>query len=366
MINDDEERKKREEEARRIISSFSNNSSNINTVNYANSQGSNIITNNDDEKLYVQRIQEANDIINSINPREDVKLPEPTEEELAESERNRQFFMDLMDNGINSDNAINTDNTGNNRYINSIENNINDNASRQDMFNVIARGEKPESAKTDEEKQQEALQKLAQEEYASKTNSDKNWFSQLGKVGENALLGGVTGLLQATKVATDLEYQNKTQEATLLAANNPNIPEAVTEEYKNQNFNTPLESKIKQQKDNERFSLIRFTPEYQQAKENMEKSIPQNVKTNIDDDIKQYTNQYGEIELNPLQLQLEKAINENNQKINNNVNEIDNFALKKIAEVIPSAANSLTGAGLSAINPMLRTGIFYYICYGKL
>ena len=75
MINDEEERKKREEEARRIISSFSNNSSNINTINYANSQGSNIITNNDDEKLYVQRIQEANDIINSINPREDIKLP---------------------------------------------------------------------------------------------------------------------------------------------------------------------------------------------------------------------------------------------------------------------------------------------------
>lgn len=363
MFEDEEERKKREEEARQIISSFNNSSSNINTVNYANLQGGNIILNNDDEKFYVQRIQEANDIINSINPREDVKLPEPTEEELAESERNGQFFMDLMDNGINSDNNINTNNT---RQVDSIENNQNDNASRQDRFNVIARSGKPESAKTEEEKQQETLQRLAQEEYASKTNSDKNWFSQFGKVGENALLGGINGLLQATKVVTDLDYQNKTQEATLLAANNPNIPEAVRKEYQNQNYNTPLERKIKQQKDNEKFSLIRFTPEYQQANQNIEKTVPQEIKTNVNDSVKQYTNQYGEIELNPLQLQLEKTINENNQKINNNVNEIDNFALKKIAEVVPSAANSLTGAGLSAINPMLRTSIFYYICYGKL
>lgn len=355
MFEDEEERKKREEEARQIISSFNNSSSNINTVNYANLQGGNIILNNDDEKLYVQRIQEANDIINSINPREDVKLPEPTEEELAESERNGQFFMDLMDNGINSDNNINTNNT---RQVDSIENNQNDNASRQDRFNVIARSGKPEAAKTEEEKQQETLQRLAQEEYASKTNSDKNWFSQFGKVGENALLGGINGLLQATKVVTDLDYQNKTQEATLLAANNPNIPETVKMEYINQNYNTPLERNVKQQMDNERFSLIRFTPEYQQANQNMENAIPQELKTNVNDSVKQYTNQYGEIELNPLQLQLEKAINENNQKINNNVNEIDNFALKKIAEVIPSATNSLVGAALYQVNPFLSIAYF--------
>lgn len=68
MLNE-EERKRREEEAKSIISSMTKNVDFINTTNYNNY---NIKTNNIDEQQYMNKIQEANDIINSINPQENI------------------------------------------------------------------------------------------------------------------------------------------------------------------------------------------------------------------------------------------------------------------------------------------------------
>ena len=352
MFEDDEKKKKREEEAKQIISSFSNNSSNINAINYANLQNTKIKTSNDTENLYLQRVQEANNIINSINPREDVNLPKRTEERNRQLEANGKELLDLIDRNQNKENSTITINNANN----DIETEQNEffNKNSKERWNVIARGNKLSSLKTEEEIQQENAQK----EFASRADSDKNILSQLGKFFENFWLGGVNGLMQATKVATDVEYENKNQESTLLAGNNSNIPEVVTQEYKSQNNNSILDDKIKQQKVNENFSLIRFTPEYQQINNTNSNIISEETKRRIDNDIKGYTNQYGEIELNPLQLKLEKSLNENNQKIENNVNEISNPAIKKLAEIAPSTSNSLVGAGLSTVNPML--GLSYF------
>ena len=349
MILDDEEKKKREEEARQIISSFSNNTSNINTVNYANSQNIEITGQNEADKKYILKIQEANDIINSINPREDVSLPELTEEERKQSIQNTQDFMDLIDGQNLSQQSI-----SNNSNVSDIQNNNTSDNNRRESWNVIARGNKLSSLKNDEEIQQENAQK----EFTLRKDTDKNILSQLGKFVENAWLGGVNGVMQAVKTVTDVEYENKGQENELLAGNNPNISESVTQEYKTQNDNSILNNKIKKDKSNNQFSLIRFTPEYQKMNSTNNNLLSAETKNRIDNDIKNYTNKYNEIELNPLQLQLENSIDENNQKISNNTNEISNPIIKKMSEIAPSTANSLVGAGLSAVNPML--GLSYF------
>lgn len=101
----EEEKKKREEEAKNIISGLSGFTDSINTINYNNY---NVVTNNDYEKEYVNRVKEANDIINSINPREDVPAPSLTDEEKKQSRENIQPILDLMDNNDTSSSSKNT------------------------------------------------------------------------------------------------------------------------------------------------------------------------------------------------------------------------------------------------------------------
>lgn len=101
----EEEKKKREEEAKNIISGMSGFTDSINTINYNNY---NVVTNNDYEKEYVNKVKEANDIINSINPREDVPAPSLTDEEKKQSRENIQPILDLMDNNDTSNSSKNT------------------------------------------------------------------------------------------------------------------------------------------------------------------------------------------------------------------------------------------------------------------
>ena len=97
MFEDEEERKKREEEARAIISGSSIGDS-INSINYANLKGVNIETQNDQEQKFVNKINEANDIINSVNPRQNVVTPSiESEEDRIKSQQNAQKIIDLID-----------------------------------------------------------------------------------------------------------------------------------------------------------------------------------------------------------------------------------------------------------------------------
>ena len=96
MIIDEEERKKRLERARQISNSIN---ARKNTVN-----NSNMYTNQE----YINRFNRAREISNSINPRKNNTIRTVSQEELAKSEENGKFFMDLIDKNVNSDDSEKT------------------------------------------------------------------------------------------------------------------------------------------------------------------------------------------------------------------------------------------------------------------
>lgn len=97
----EEERKKREEEAKNIISSMAKNVDSINTVNYNNY---NIEASNDDDQQYINKIKEANNIINSINERNNIPAPSINEEDAMQSQENARKFLNLIDDEKNTTN----------------------------------------------------------------------------------------------------------------------------------------------------------------------------------------------------------------------------------------------------------------------
>lgn len=109
MFNDEEERKKREEEAKSIINSI-NIGDAIDTVNYANATNTKINVRNEQEQSLIDRINEANSIINSINPRENIPAPqEPSEEDRIKSIQNAQNLIDLMDRNTKETSMVGND-----------------------------------------------------------------------------------------------------------------------------------------------------------------------------------------------------------------------------------------------------------------
>lgn len=96
MIIDEEERKKRLERARQISNSIN---ARKNTVD-----NSNMYTNQE----YINRFNRAREISNSINPRKNNTIRTVSQEELAKSEENGKFFMDLIDKNVNSDDSEKT------------------------------------------------------------------------------------------------------------------------------------------------------------------------------------------------------------------------------------------------------------------
>jgi hypothetical protein len=96
LIIDEEERKKRLERARQISNSIN---ARKNTVD-----NSNMYTNQE----YINRFNRAREISNSINPRKNNTIRTVSQEELAKSEENGKFFMDLIDRNVNSDDSEKT------------------------------------------------------------------------------------------------------------------------------------------------------------------------------------------------------------------------------------------------------------------
>ena len=118
---DEDEKKKREQEAQNIIASLNPENSISSSVNFSNDNGFNIQTQNENEKTYLDRINEANSIINSINPRKETTISKPTQEEIEESRRNTQDLINLMDydpskQNINNDTLIQNQTDSNNYY----------------------------------------------------------------------------------------------------------------------------------------------------------------------------------------------------------------------------------------------------------
>lgn len=96
MIIDEEERKKRLERARQISNSINARKNAVNN--------SNMYTNQE----YINRFNRAREISNNINPRKNNTIRTVSQEELAKSEKNGKFFMDLIDRNVNSDDSEKT------------------------------------------------------------------------------------------------------------------------------------------------------------------------------------------------------------------------------------------------------------------
>jgi hypothetical protein len=96
LIIDEEERKKRLERARQISNSINARKNAVNN--------SNMYTNQE----YINRFNRAREISNNINPRKNNTIRTVSQEELAKSEENGKFFMDLIDKNVNSDDSEKT------------------------------------------------------------------------------------------------------------------------------------------------------------------------------------------------------------------------------------------------------------------
>ena len=107
---DEKTKKEREERAKSLISQRSISDS-INTVNYAKMKNINLNPQSDEEKNFISKVDRANSLISSINPREDVPEPTLTDEEKAQSEENIKPFLDLIDKNGNEDKIENISNS---------------------------------------------------------------------------------------------------------------------------------------------------------------------------------------------------------------------------------------------------------------
>lgn len=353
MLIDEEEKKKREEEARRIINLNSIRDT-INSINYANSNNIAINTKNDDEKYFIDKVNEANSIINGINPRQNVSGPTASEEDLLRSRQTTQRFLDLIDNNNDTIEADKQIDNSQNINTNIEENNSNEieteeSKKRKEIFNVVANGKKPTNLMTEQEKEQQKYQEEQNQKNIQEANSDKNFFSQIGKAIENLWLGIVGGGETAAYYAVNPNH-TKQQELNLLAGKRDDI---VVNEYINQ-LNEDKVNILKNIQKN-KSPNINTTLKKEELRP-VENTI---YTPKISNELNEARDAFGDIEINGLRRDLSKSIAENQNKIVSNVNKIDNGLIKKIAELAPSAGNSLAGAGLSMINPYL--GMSYFV-----
>lgn len=110
ILIDEKTKKEREERAKSLISQRSISDS-INTVNYAKMKNINLNPQSDEEKNFISKVDRANLLISSINPREDLPEPTLTDEEKAQSEENIKPFLDLIDKNGNEDKIENVSNS---------------------------------------------------------------------------------------------------------------------------------------------------------------------------------------------------------------------------------------------------------------
>ena len=293
----DEERKKREEEAKNIISSLNPQNSNgsaINFVNYSNDNNYKINVNSEEEQSYINKINEANSIINSINSRKEGSIPEPTEEEREVSRRNAQELLNLMDN--NTQNIQGEQQVANSSVEEvqadrtSLSNGNNKNAAVDIIMNKKPAYETKQTNQNNEQTQ-----------YSSKdnaeTNEDTNIFTSIKNIFENLLLGGASGVKQVLKY---IETSNE------------------------QNFSN-----------------------YKQLREKQYKTSPNTA-------IDKVTNQ----ETNLIKKGLQDSIDQDTLKAQENINNTTGTITRKLAELAPSIGQMTVGWGASAINPMLGISYF--------
>ena len=329
MFEDEEEKRKREEEARNIISSLNpqdTTGSAINFVNYSNDNNYKINVNSEDEQSYINKINEANSIINSINPRAEGSIAEPTEAEREESRRNAQELLNLMDNGIQQPEPDEQTQTINNTIEENQKNNIATPQQRAAVDIIM-------NKKTIDEVKQNDEQNVA--DSSEETRNDGNILTSIKGILENLFFGASSGVKQTLKYVETANEQN--------FDNYENIRER---QYLT-SPNVSMEDKVKQIQSNN--LLINNNQKIQLAS--------QNVK-----DYGTLTNPLyntEEQETNLVKKELQDSIDQDTLKSQENINNTTGIITRKLAELVPSIGQMTVGWGASAVNPML--GISYFL-----
>lgn len=322
MFNDDEEKRKREEEARNIISSLNpqdTTGSSINFVNYSNDNNYKINVNNENEQTYIDKINEANSIINSINPRMEGNIQEPTETEREESRRNTQEFINLIDNK--------TQQTEQEEQEIQLADNKDDNkatSKQRKAVDIIM------NKKTIDEVKQEDEENTSVSEQTSKNS---NILTDIRDFFENLFFGGSSGVKQTLKYVETANEQNFDNY------------EKIRERQYMTSPNVSMEDKTAQKQSNNLLHNNRI----ELASDNIKKyGTITNPLYNSD----------GK-ETNLVKKGLQDSIDQDTLEIQENVNNASNPISQKLMELAPSIGQMTVGWGASAVNPML--GISYFM-----
>lgn len=355
----DEEYQKRKERARQL-----RNSVGMITANDMQNIGTDNITTINNDNSYIEKLNRAKQLRNSVGFI-------TSNDQMIDEQQNNPIMQNTIDqsveaNGIDlskypdlepGDSVEKTVISLNNKEIEGVPQyeESEESKERKERYNVIAKGGKLESLKTEQDKQEEEAIKYNKQQ----ANSDKNLFSQFGKMIENFWLGITSGTKEIVKETTQTSYNNK-QENELLAGSNPNVPDIVKEEYKYQiNENDLLKQKMNQKVNATSLFKINTNTLTQQP------LLKGDTAQSIDNELNQYKDAFGDLELNPVTRNLSKSIAQDQNKIATNVNEIDNPIIKKVSELAPSAGNSLAGAGISMVNPYLGMSYFMISAMGS-
>lgn len=312
MFEDEEERKKREEEARAIISGSSIGDS-INSINYANLSGINIETQNEQEHNFVNKVNEANDIINSINPRQNVAAPSfESEEDRIKSQQNAQRLIDLMDNNTNSTTQI----------------------SQQEDEDIATQKQREavdlimNKKSVDEIKDNTIIPKQEEKKEGNILTDIKGFF-------ENLFLGGSSGVKQT------LKYVETANEQNFDNYNNVREQQFLTSQ------NVSEENKASQKEANNLLLHSNANQRIQLANQNVSNN---GTLTNSPNSTQQETNLVKKT--------LQDSIDQDTLKSQENIANASNPISAKLLELAPSMGQMSVGWAASAINPML--GISYF------
>lgn len=312
MFEDEEEKKKREEEARAIISGSSIGDS-INSINYANLKGVNIETQNKQEQNFVNKVNEANDIINSINPRQNVAAPSfESEEDRIKSQQNAQRLIDLMDNNTNSTTQI----------------------SQQEDEDIATQKQREavdlimNKKSVDEIKDNTIIPKQEEKKEGNILTDIKGFF-------ENLFLGGSSGVKQT------LKYVETANEQNFDNYNNVREQQFLTSQ------NVSEENKASQKEANNLLLHSNANQRIQLANQNVSNN---GTLTNSPNSTQQETNLVKKT--------LQDSIDQDTLKSQENIANASNPISAKLLELAPSMGQMSVGWAASAINPML--GISYF------
>lgn len=317
MLLTDEEKKKREEKAKLILS---NNkiADDINSINYANLKNIKLDSNKEEEQVFVNKVKEANAIINSINPRQNVSEPVVSEQDRLKSQENVQKFINLLDGNVDNTQDMVLEDEASSNNIASEE--------QRNAVNVLIN-------KNPIHTQDEVLSNIQNKEQEEKQwnpiENIKSFFTAL-------LKGASSGGKQVAKYVESASEQNNDLYKNL----------------KEKQFLTSVHVSEEDKASHKEASNVLL--------HNGNLSQLQLANRNVPDSgflLKQPNSQSKETNL--VKQGLQKSIEEDSLEIQNAIENTSDPVAKKLTQLAPSIGQMSVGWAASAVNPML--GISYFM-----